>query len=393
MGAGGRNRRGRGALRGVTIPIMRQLRDVEPPAPEDLAPEPVSGEAIPAVDPVQGAFLVQAALLLIATLGVLYAAKAIILPILIAFVLKLLLNPALRFLERWRVPRILAALLLIVSVTAFIVGLVVALTGPAGDWFAKLPGAIPRMQERLEFLREPVEIVRRFFHAVRGVTQLDTAVVIPASEGSLPEQLFTGTWNFAAGLFTTGLLLFFLLISGDTFLRKLVEVLPRFSDKRRAVEISQQIESDISGYLFTITAMNLLVGLATGIVMWACGVGDPVLWGVVAFLLNYVPILGPLLGVGLFFLVGLLTLDGLWEALLPASLYLAIHVAEGEGITPMLLARRFTLNPVLVILALVFWYWMWGVPGAILAVPIMAVTKIVCDRVGPLNRFSHFLSG
>jgi predicted PurR-regulated permease PerM len=225
------------------------------------------------------------------------------------------------------------------------------------------------------------------------MTQLDTAMVtIPAAEGSLPEQLFAGTWNFAAGLFTTGLLLFFLLIAGDTFLRKLVEILPRFSDKRRAVEISQQIESDISGYLVTITAMNVLVGLATGVVMWLCGVGDPVLWGVVAFLLNYVPILGPLLGVGLFFLVGLLTLDGIWEALLPASLYLGIHVAEGEGITPMLLARRFTLNPVLVILALVFWYWMWGVPGAILAVPIMAVTKIVCDRVGPLNPFGHFLS-
>lgn len=362
--------------------------------PEEPAPAAVAAETVTAVDPVQGAFLVQEALLLLATLGVLYAAKAIILPVVIAIVLKLLLNPGLRFLERWRVPRIVAALMLIMSVTAFIVGLGAALAGPAGDWFAKLPTAIPRMQERLEFLREPVEIVRRFFHAVRGMTQLDVAMVtIPAAEGSLPEQLFAGTWNFAAGLFTTGLLLFFLLIDGDTFLRKLVEVLPKFSDKRRAVEISQQIESDISGYLVTITAMNVLVGLATGLVMWACGVGDPVLWGVVALLLNYVPILGPLLGVGLFFLVGLLTLDGIWEALLPASLYLGIHVAEGEGITPMLLAKRFTLNPVLVILALVFWYWMWGVPGAILAVPIMAVTKIVCDRVNPLNGFGHFLSG
>ncbi len=378
----------------MTVPNLRQLRDIDPPLTDDDSVGPPATDAAPAVDPLQGTFLIQTGLFVVVMLGVLYVAKAIILPVVLAVVLKLLLNPALRFLERWSVPRVVAALLLILSVTAFIVGLVAALTAPAGDWFAKLPSAIPRMQERLEFLREPVEIFRRFLHAVRSMTQLETATVtIPASEGSLPEQLFAGTWNFAAGLFTTGLLLFFLLIAGDTFLRKLVEVLPRFSDKRRAVEISQQIESDISGYLLTITAMNVLVGLATGFVMWACGVGDPVLWGVVAFLLNYVPILGPLLGVGLFFLVGLLTLDGLGEALLPASLYLLIHLAEGEGITPMLLARRFTLNPVLVILALVFWYWMWGVPGAILAVPIMAVTKIVCDRVGPLNPFGHFLSG
>lgn len=157
--------------------------------------------------------------------------------------------------------------------------------------------------------------------------------------------------------------------------------------------MSQQIESDISAYLATVTIMNAAVGLATALVMWSCGIGDPVLWGAVAFLLNYVPILGPLIGVGLFVLVGLLTMDMLWEALLPAGLYLLIHVIEGEGVTPMLLAKRFTLNPVLVILALVFWYWMWGVPGAILAVPLLAITKIVCDRIRPLNAFGHFLAG
>lgn len=377
----------------MTSPNLRHLREPEPaPSTAPETPQPAAEET-PTLAVVDPTFVVLACLLLIAALAVLYVAKAIILPVILAFVLKLLLNPALRFLERWSVPRIVAAFLLIVAVTASIVGLVAALAGPAGDWFAKLPTAVPRLQERLEFLREPVDIMRLFLGAIRNLTQVDTVVAIPASEGSLPEEIFHGTWNFAAGLFTTGLLLFFLLISGDTFLRKLVEILPSFSEKRQAVEISQQIETDISVYLMTITVMNALVGLATGVVMWACGVGDPVLWGAVAFLLNYVPILGPLLGVGVFFLVGLLALDGVWEALLPASLYLAIHVAEGEGITPMLLARRFTLNPVLVILALVFWYWMWGVTGAVLAVPIMAITKIICDRVKPLNAFGHFLSG
>ena len=149
-----------------------------------------------------------------------------------------------------------------------------------------------------------------------------------------------------SGLLETVLVLFFLLVSGDLFLRRLVEVLPHFRNKRQAVEISQQIESDISAYLATITLMNAGVGVATGIVAAACGVGDPMLWGAVAFLLNYVPVLGPMIGVAIFLLAGLLSVDTLWGAFLPAALYLGIHIIEGEAVTPMLLARRFTINPV-----------------------------------------------
>jgi len=205
--------------------------------------------------------------------------------------------------------------------------------------------------------------------------------------------LFAGTRSFASGFFTTVLFLYFLLVSGDIFLRRLVEILPRFSSKRQAVDISQQIESDISAYLVTITIMNAVVGIATGVIMWLTGIGDPILWGTVAFLLNYAPILGPTLGVAIFLLAGLLTISTLWQALLPAGLYLGIHLVEGETVTPMLLARRFTLNPVLVILSLVFWFWMWGIPGAILSVPMLAITKIICDRVRPLAALGHFLEG
>ena len=148
-------------------------------------------------------------------------------------------------------------------------------------------------------------------------------------------KLFTGTRNFASGFFTTILFLFFLLVSGDTFLRRLVEILPRFTNKRQAVDISQQVESDISAYLVTITLMNAAVGIATAMVMWLTGIGDPILWGAVAFLLNFVPILGPVFGVVIFLLAGLLTNDTLWQALLPSGLYLGIHLIEGQLITPM----------------------------------------------------------
>jgi len=176
-------------------------------------------------------------------------------------------------------------------------------------------------------------------------------------------------------------------------LRRLVEILPRFSGKRHAVEIFEHIEHDISIHLVTITAMNGAVGAATALIMWTCGVGDPLLWGAVAFLLNFIPVIGPIIAVVIFLMAGLLSVEPLWQALLPGALYLGVHLIEGQSITPMLLAKRFTLNPLLVVLALIFWFWMWGVIGAILAVPMLAVTKIVCDRVPPLAAIGHFLEG
>jgi predicted PurR-regulated permease PerM len=320
-----------------------------------------------------------------------YVASEIVLPLVFALILKLLLQPALRILERLYVPRMLAALLLILALFGTIVGLGTAISGPAGSWAAKLPEGIPRLQERLSFMREPIDTLQRFLQQVEDFG--GTGAVASAPSSTLLTKLFTGTRNFASGLFTTVLFLFFLLVSGDVFLHRLVEILPRFSSKRQVVDISQQIESDISAYLITITIMNAAVGIAMALVMWLTGVGDPILWGTVAFLLNYVPILGTALGVLIFLLAGLLTIDTLWLALLPAGLYVALHLIEGETITPMLLARRFTLNPVLVIISLVFWFWMWGIPGAILSVPMLAVTKIICDRVRPLAAFGHFLEG
>ncbi len=316
-------------------------------------------------------------------------------PIVLAFVLSLVLQPAMRALERVRLPRGVAAMLLILVLFGTLGGLGAALSPPAASWAHALPTGIPKLQERLNFLSRPIAAFQKFANQAQGLTQGDEPKAVPvAVQGSgLSDRLLSGTRSFASGLLETVLVLFFLLVSGDTFLRRLVEIMPRFRDKRQAVDISKQIESDVSAYLLTVTIMNLAVGVATGAVMALCGVGDPVLWGTVAFLLNYIPILGPMTGVMVFLLAGLLSVNSLWEAFLPAGLYLLIHLVEGETVTPMLLARRFTINPVLVILSLVFWYWMWGVPGAILSTPMPAITKIVCDRIRPLMAFGHFMEG
>jgi predicted PurR-regulated permease PerM len=333
-------------------------------------------------------------LFLLAMLAACYVASEIVLPIVLAFVLSLVLQPAMRVLERVRLPRGIAAILLILVLFGTLGGLGTALSGPAASWAQKLPTGIPKLEERLSFLSRPIAAFQKFADQAQGLTLGEPKAVPVAVQGSgLSDRLLSGTRSFASGLLETVLVLFFLLVSGDTFLRRLVEILPRFKDKRQAVDISQQIESDVSAYLFTITIMNLAVGVVTGTVMAICGVGDPVLWGTVAFLLNYIPILGPMIGVVVFLLAGLLSIDSLWVAFLPAGLYLLIHLVEGETVTPMLLARRFTINPVLVILSLVFWYWMWGVPGAVLSTPMLAITKIICDRVRPLMAFGHFIEG
>ena len=333
-----------------------------------------------------------AGLFFLALLTAVHAAAEIVWPFVFAFMLSLLLTPVQRILERVHIPRLMSSLLLVVAVLAVVVGLATAVSAPAATWAAKLPDAIPRLIERLRFLEAPLATVQEFWRHVATFAGWNQ------SGGSSPGTdllalLLGGTRSLASGFFTTLLFLFFLLAAGEIFIQRLVEIMPEFGSKRRVVEIAQQIETDISAYLVTITGMNAAVGVATAAVMWVTGIGDPVLWGTVAFLLNFVQIIGPVVGVFVFLMAGALASASLLLALVPAGLYLLIHLIEGEAVTPMLLAKRFTLNPVMVIVSLVFWFWMWGVPGAILSVPMLAVTKIVCDRVRPLAAFGHVLEG
>ena len=339
-------------------------------------------------------------LFIMALLACAYAARTVVLPIVLAFLLKLLLQPVMRVFERVRLPRVFASLIVVAMLLALLGGLGELLSGPASRWGKRLPQALPRLEQRLRVVSEPVNklnaMVDRAQAAVRKGDHAPGArgsAAAPTPGPSLSSVILANLQEFATAFLTMFLMLFFLLNAGDTFLRRMVEIMPSFGDKRQVIDIAWQVESDISGYLITISAMNLLVGVVTGLAMWGLGLPDPLLWGAIAFLLNYVPILGPLTGMVMFLVVGLLSLSPLWKAFMPMVVYVAVHLIEGETVTPMLLARRFTLNPVLVVVALLFWYWMWGVPGAILAVPMLAITKIVCDRVRPLAAFGHFLEG
>ncbi len=342
----------------------------------------------------------------LAVMAAMYVTAEVLLPVILAIILKLLLQPLVRQLERVYIPRGVGAALSVLLVLAVFGGGISALAGPAASWAGKLPDAIPKLRDQLAFLKKPIDAVEGMSRQLQGAensegaSQTPQAASAPSSGASSPIKpasllgaLFSGTATATSGLFTTLLVLFYLLVSGETFLRRLVEILPRFRDKRQAVELSEHIERDVSAYLLTVFCINAVVGLATGCAMWLCGVASPSLWGAVAFAVNFVPILGPMVGIVVFLMASILSLGVTWWALLPVGLYVCIHVAEGEIATPMVLARRFTINPVAVILALIFWYWMWGVVGAILAVPLLAIIKIVCDDLRPLRAIGHLLEG
>jgi predicted PurR-regulated permease PerM len=279
-----------------------------------------------------------------------------------------------------------------------VAGIATAISVPASGWIAKAPQSLPTLEQRLGFLAGPIDFLRRgtdqvenFMRTAPPEGQQSVSVQQPSNFGGMGIFLLQGTRAALGQLLTLGVTLFFLLTAGDSLLRRLVEILPTYGDKRRVVEIADEIQRNVSGYLATITVMNLLVGLANGTSMWLLGMPDPLLWATVAFLLNYIPILGPITGITIFFFVALFSSSSVLYALLPPGIYLLIHAVEGETVTPMLLARRFTLNPVLVIVSLFFWDFLWGVPGAFLAVPLLAIAKIVFDRIPPLTPLGHLL--
>ena len=322
----------------------------------------------------------------------LYVTGEILVPVIIAFLLKFLLQPTVETLVEWHLPRFVAALLVVGVLLGGVTGLATLLSGPASGWISGAPQNLAKLEKRLDSISA---IARNLQKASRDVEKMgddEGATPAVAVKGpTIGTFLFSGTRVLLAGVLTVVVLLYFLLVSGNSFLRRIVEILPTLHDKKQAVEIINEIQRTVAVYLGTVTMMNLLLGVLTGLASWLCGLSDPILWGSVAFLLNYIPILGPMAGVALLALVGLTTFDDLWQGLLPAGIYLSLHFAEGEVITPSLLARQFTLNPVVVMIALIFWYWMWGVAGALLAVPMLATFKIVCDRLDRLKAIGHFM--
>jgi len=204
-------------------------------------------------------------------------------------------------------------------------------------------------------------------------------------------MLFSQTPLFLAKLIVVIILTYFLLAHQESFLLKAVKAVPTFQDKRRVVDIAKEIETSIARYLLSVTLLNLSLGACVGIGLALLGLSNALMWGVAIFLLNYIPFIGAVAGISLVAIASLIQFENIGYACLAPLLYLALNALESNFVTPNILGRWMTLNPVGIFLSFLFWGWLWGVPGMLLAVPILAIIKIFCDRVDGLSQLGEFL--
>jgi predicted PurR-regulated permease PerM len=372
--------------------------DVGGPAPEPGAGQPVETPDIKKtgavlLDQLEIRSLAITGLFVLALFYTLYFGRAFFLPIVLALLLDFLLSPLIRAMKRIRIPEPLSAAVVVIALLAITAGAGYGLAGPAKEWANKLPASMREAQARLQKLRGPVEQVSKTAEQVEKATQVDQSKApgVVLKGPSLSERLFGTTQTILTSAFEVVILLYFLLAAGDLFLQKLIKVLPQLRDKKKAVAIARETESSISTYLVTVTLINLGMGLAVSGVMYLLRMPNPLLWGALAAFAEFVPYLGATTLVAVLTLAGLVTFDNVGHALLVPTGYLAVNVLQSQLISPLILGHRLTLNPVAIFIGLVFWWWLWGVPGAFIAVPLLATFKIFCDHIEALAPIGEFL--
>lgn len=378
--------------RSLLAPEVDELAEATPIEPG--APRPDLGRTASALATVRARSLGVTILAVLALLYTLYFARDFLLPVVIAILLDLLFSPVVRALTRVGVAAPLGAAVVILGVLGFVALGAYELSTPVQRWAADAPATVANAEAKLKNVLKPLERVRQTAEKVEtattGAPPAEATEVVVRGPGIMA-RVFGTTQRFFTGAVEVVILLFFLLAGGDLFLQKLVKVLPQLHDKRAAVQIARKAESSISLYLITALAMNVAEGIVVATVLYFLGMPSPILWGALVVLLEFIPYLGATVMTLILAVAALTTFDTVGRALLIPAAFLAINLVQGQLIAPMLFSRRLTLNPVAVFVGLAFWWWIWGVPGAFLAVPLMATFKIFCDHIEALAPIGEFL--
>jgi predicted PurR-regulated permease PerM len=339
---------------------------------------------------------VQFGLIVLGLVAFLYFARPVILPIFLACVGGMTLKPLIRWLSQGHIPPGLSAAVVLFFLMGALGFGFFELGRPAVAWLNEAPAHMAELRQRVQRMFPRVSRFSQAAEAVNNLRAADEgqkkATTVELKTSRVPSTFINWTGTLLAGLGETLVLLYLLLASGDLFLQKLVRVMPTLHDKKRAVDISHEIQQQISNYLASVSVINIGLGIVVGGGLYWLGVPNAAMWGMLIALLNFVPYFGPVAGISLLAVVGLLTFDTLWKGLLPPAWYLLLHLLESNFITPVLLGRRFTLNPVVIFISLIFWTWLWGVPGALLSVPILVSIKVICERVPSMSPVSELLT-
>lgn len=350
------------------------LGDPPPEATEPTEPEPASGI---------GAVRLIAVLF---SLAACWLASDLLVPIMLGLMLALIGNPVVARLARWHIPRWLGSLAVVVGGLALAIWLGSLLVTPATDWMKQAPTEMRQIAPKLKQLTRQVDRANKAAASLVTATGATSTAPPPASETPHPPNL----WNLIgsapralASVLAVVLLAYFFLVYGKDVQRHAIARLPGEEQKRLTVEIMKRIEADLSRYVLTISTINIALGmiLAGGLFWMGLDLADALLWGTLAALFNFVPYVGPLTGVVLMGLVGMVAFDQPWRMAAPSLLYLFLHGMESQVVTPIVLGRRMAISPLVMLLWLMLWGFLWGIAGLLLAVPMLASLKIVCERV------------
>ena len=369
-----------------------------PAAAETVAIADEDGDLPPSPPPSPRPRASSAAVVL-ATLAVgftLWAAQELVLPILLAMFFALIGNPIIRGLQRVYVPRFLGALLVLLGGLFAAGALGNQLIEPAGEWVRQVPREMKQVAPKLRDLYKPMldanKAAQNIARAAGGESTSKPVQVI-RTEANEPFKVLTATPRRVASVLAVVLLTFFFMVYGQQLQRNAIALLPTRQQKKLTVEILTSIERAISRYVLTITVINMCLGLALSGALYWLGVPmqEALLWGTMAAILNFAPYVGPLIGIIIMLLMGFVAFDDLWPSLLPAGIYLALHTLEGQIVTPIILGHSMRLSPLVLILALMVFGWLWGIIGLLLAVPLLVCVKLVLARIEGLTGWARLL--
>jgi predicted PurR-regulated permease PerM len=333
-------------------------------------------------------------LFVLAIFYTMYFMRSVLLPIVLAVLLSYVFRPIVRALARVKIPPIVGAAVILVALLALIGYGVSSLMVPFASWLEKAPAGLSELQHKLMPLKKSMTQVAQASGEIEKLATPDSPskTAVEVKRHPLTEMLYMRTPEFIAAAVLLFILLYFLLVYDGVFMSKVIKLMPTLSDKKTAVLIAHDIESHVSRYLLTITIINTCLGIAVGTTVGLLGLRNPIMWGVMVGVLNFVPYLGALTGMICMTIGAVLSFDSLGYALLFPAVYLAFGALEGNFITPWVMGRSLTLNPVIILISLTFWGWMWGIVGVILAVPILAALKIFCAHIERMAPIAEFLS-
>lgn len=368
-------------------PPFSEFTTASPPQNREEAPPSAETPSLPPSSNTNSLSRVAWAALILGIAYTVHAATGLILSVVVAVLLALLLAPMVKGLVSRHIPQAVAAAIVMLSLIGLVAALAINLYAPVQKWASFGPSDLRTIERKLKTFVKPVQSMQQ---SMQQVADKVAQITSPDENGNKrevvverdpPFEMVAKAQENIFTVLTTLMLTYFLLASGDTFLRKAVRIVPRLRDKIRIVEIAREIQTEIGRYFLTITFLSTCLGAATSLAMWMLGMPTPLLWGVMAGLLNFVPYLGPIVALIVISIVSLFTFDQPTAILLPPAVFLGLHFIEGQIAEPLIMGDRFFINPVVIFIWMLIWGWLGGAIGVLIAVPLLVALRICASHI------------